>query len=57
MITIIKKGENKQSIIRLLNELKQKSHNTGFDAYKYCGVIRFEKSPIEIQKSMRDEWK
>ncbi len=56
MITVIKKGYKKHSILKLLKELKQKAYNKGFDAYKYCGAIQIAEDPLEIQKRMRDEW-
>ena len=39
-------------ILKMLGEKKKK----GIDAKKYCGVIKFGKSPADIQKQMRDDW-
>jgi len=53
MITVIKKGSDKSSYKRKLEEaLKTK----GVDTHKYCGVIRLNEDPLTIQKRMRDEW-
>ena len=53
MVTIIKKGFDKQNIQRLLANLKSKK---GLNAFKYCGTVKLEKEPMVIQKSLRDEW-
>ena len=29
----------------------------GFDAYKFCGAVKFNEDALDIQKRMRDEWK
>ena len=53
MVTVIKKGTDKEIINRLLKEaLKTK----GVDTRKYCGVIKLKEDPLVIQKRMRDEW-
>ena len=28
-----------------------------FNAYKYCGVIKWKIEPLKYQKELRDEWK
>lgn len=53
MVTVIKQGSSKASIEKLLKKLKSKK---GFDAKKYCGVIKLKANPLTIQKMMRDEW-
>ena len=53
MVTVIKKGSNKKEIEIALSKIKSKKK---FDAYKYCGTIKLEEDPLEIQKRMRDEW-
>jgi molybdate-binding protein len=53
MVTIIKKGAGKKEIQKIIENLNGKKN---FDAHKYCGKIILELSPIEIQKSLRDEW-
>lgn len=53
MVTIIKDGSSKAAIRNLLDKLKTKK---GFDAKKYSGIIKLKKSPLEIQKIIRNEW-
>ncbi len=53
MVTVIKKGSSKSVIIHLLQKLKIKQ---GFNAKKYCGVIKLKSSPLIIQKRLRNEW-
>lgn len=53
MTIIIKRSAGKEKLEQLLRSLQK----TGkLDAYKYCGTISLEKSPVEIQKQLRDEW-
>ncbi len=57
MVTTIKKGASKKEIQNLFKELEnRKKSNKGFDAYKFCGAVKFEEDALEIQKKMRDEW-
>jgi len=53
MVTIIKKGTNKKDLEKAFSNLKSKKK---FDAYKYCGTIKLNRDPLEIQERMRDEW-
>lgn len=53
MVTVIKKGTDKKEIEKALSSLKSKKK---FDAYKYCGTIKLNEDPLEIQKRMKDEW-
>lgn len=53
MVTVIKKGANKEELEKALSKLEKAKK---FDAYKYCGVIKLKEDPLEIQKKMRDEW-
>ena len=58
MVTIVKKGASKKEINNLFEKLIQESKiNKGFDAYKFCGKVKFKKDGLEIQKQLRDEWK
>ncbi|WP_158267573.1 hypothetical protein [Adhaeribacter arboris] len=54
MVTIIKRGTDKQEIEKILANLESTKK---FDAYKYCGVVKLDKDALDIQKIMRDEWK
>ena len=53
MVTVIKKGSNKKEIEEALSKLRSTKK---FDAYKYCGTVKLNEDPLEIQKKMRDEW-
>ncbi len=53
MVTIIKKGLDKQNIQKLLANLKTKK---GLNAFKFCGVVKLANDPLAIQKSLRNEW-
>ena len=55
MVTVIKKGSDKESFDQVLKELNQKE-NKGFNAKRFCGVIQFKEDPLLIQKRLRDEW-
>ncbi|MEQ8927115.1 MAG: hypothetical protein RLO81_14945 [Fulvivirga sp.] len=53
MVTVIKKGTNKE----IINKLLKKAFKTkGVDTHKYCGVIKLKEDSLVIQKRMRDEW-
>jgi len=55
MTVVIKRSlnTNKASIEKLLGKINK----TGkLNAFKYCGVLKLNESPIQIQKKMRDEW-
>jgi hypothetical protein len=56
MVTILKYGSKKEAIKRLLDRLNQQTESYGIDAYKYCGVIKLEVDPMDIQSKLRDEW-
>jgi hypothetical protein len=53
MVTIIKKGAAKEDMQKVLNNL---SVRQGFNAYKYCGVLKLDRDPLAIQKTLRSEW-
>jgi hypothetical protein len=53
MTTIIKSKATKASISEILGSLIVPGR---FHAFKYCGAFKLQKSPMEIQRSLRDEW-
>lgn len=53
MTIIIKPSTEADKIEKSIATLKRKGK---FDAHKYCGTIKLKKSPIDIQKQMRNEW-
>jgi hypothetical protein len=58
MVTTIKKGASKEEIYSLFEKLsKEFKVNKGFDAYKFCGTVKFKEDGLKIQKRLRDEWK
>ena len=57
MVTVVKKGASKEEINNLFQRLVQESTiNKGFDAYKFCGKVKFKEDGLKIQKRLRDEW-
>jgi len=56
MLLVINKKTKKEEVDKFIRESMKKS-NAGFDAKKYCGVIKLDKDPLEIQNEMRNEWK
>ncbi|MDX2002415.1 MAG: hypothetical protein SFW35_08280 [Chitinophagales bacterium] len=53
MVTVIKKGSDVRTIRKALTKLKP---GKGFDAKKYCGLLKLREDPLSIQKRLRDEW-
>jgi len=53
MTVVIKSSSDMDSILKILYELPKKGK---FKAHQFCGILKLDKSPLEIQKSMRDEW-
>jgi hypothetical protein len=57
MVTNIKRGATKEEIRALFERINESKSAKGFDAYKYCGKIKFKEDGLKIQKTLRDEWK
>ena len=55
MVVVLKKKAGKKGVEAIKKQIK-KLQRTGVNTKKYCGVIKLEKDPLEIQKEMRDEW-
>jgi len=55
MVTTLKYGTKKDSIVRLLSKLA-KSTTRGINARKYSGIITLVGDPLQIQKALRNEW-
>ncbi|KAF0239406.1 MAG: hypothetical protein FD183_1429 [Chitinophagaceae bacterium] len=53
---ILKTGASKKAIHIIEKKLFKKSRHKGFNAHKYNGVLNLNIDPLEIQKSLRDEW-
>uniref|UniRef100_UPI0040496825 hypothetical protein n=1 Tax=Gelidibacter sp. TaxID=2018083 RepID=UPI0040496825 len=56
MVSKIKKGATKKSILSLLEKLHTTTKSKGVDTHKFCGTIRLNKDGLAIQKSLRNEW-
>lgn len=57
MVTKIKRGASKEEILSIFSKLEENKNNRkGFDAYKFCGKVKFNEDGLDIQKKMRDEW-
>ncbi len=53
MTVVIKRSSDIKLIINVLNRMQR----TGkFKSKKHCGVLKLKRNPLDIQKSMRDEW-
>lgn len=58
MVTTIKRGATKDEIQSVFKKIASRSAKRGgFDAYKFCGTVKFNDDALEIQKRLRDEWK
>ena len=55
MVTVIKKGATKKMIAQRLATLYSNT-KAGFDARKFCGILKQEEDALSIQKRLRDEW-
>lgn len=53
MVTIIKKGTSKITILKLL---KKMNTGKGLDAFRFCGIIGIKDDALAIQKQLRNEW-
>jgi hypothetical protein len=57
MATVIKlKRDASEEELKKIQEQVARETKKGFDAYKYCGVIKLTEDPLEFQKRIRDEW-
>lgn len=56
MVTVIKRGSNKEEIAKGMKKLAKKSPKKGFDAQKFCGILKINEDALVIQKRLRDEW-
>jgi hypothetical protein len=57
MTTTLRKGSTEEEFARLLEDLNSRAKaKGGLDAKKYCGSLKMDIDPLEIQKDLRDEW-
>ena len=57
MVTKIKKGATKDPINAAFEKLASRPKKKGFDAYKFCGTMKFNKDALKIQQQLGVEWK
>jgi hypothetical protein len=57
MVAILKSGESKKNMQKLMEQLSKKKSSKSFDAKKFCGVLKLKKDPLVLQKELRNEWK
>lgn len=53
MVSILKKGASKQDLVALKARINKK---LVLDLRKFCGILKLQEDPLEIQKKLRDEW-
>jgi hypothetical protein len=54
MVTTIKKGTSREKILQTLKNRQIRIKSP--DVKKYCGIIKLEEDPLELQKKLRNEW-
>lgn len=54
MITKISKKDSKEEIKKHLEKIERhKSRDKGFDAYKFCGAVKFKEDGLSFKKDER----
>ena len=56
MVAILKHGDNKENMLKLMEELSKNRKRKSIDVHKYCGTITLKEDALSIQKRLRDEW-
>ena len=54
MVSILRKGATRQEQLAIKARLQKKQ---SLDIRKFCGILKLQEDPMEIQKQLRDEWK
>lgn len=54
MVSILKKGASQQEQVAIKASLRKKP---ALDISKFCGILKLQEDPLEIQKQLRNEWK
>ena len=55
MVTIINKNTSVEEVRKKLGGAADKSQKQ-FDAFRFCGKVKFNQNRQVIQKSLRNEW-
>lgn len=53
MVVVVK---DKKDISKAKKAIAERQPEKKFDAYKFCGALKVNEDPQEIQKRLRDEW-
>ncbi len=56
MVTILKKGSDKNTIDSIFKKLRKGKSKKGLDAGKYAGTVKLKEEGLALQKRLRDEW-
>lgn len=56
MIAILKPGSTQLRISELWEQFNAKKKGKGIEAKKFCGVLKLEEDPLDMQKRLRNEW-
>jgi len=56
MVAVLKRGDDKSRMRRLLEEIRKRGKQKGVAVQKYCGTIKLKDDALSIQKKLRDEW-
>ena len=56
MVTTLKKNASKEFIDKLWEKLSTAKRSKGVKTLAYCGKIKLQIDPLEMQKKLRDEW-
>lgn len=54
MVSILKRGASQQEQLAIKARLRKKPV---LDIRKFCGILKLQEDPLEIQKQLRSEWK
>jgi hypothetical protein len=50
MVAVLKQGDNKKNMLKLLDELLKRRKRKGVNVRKYCGTIKLKEDALTIQK-------
>lgn len=56
MVTIVKHGSSNSLLQKILQKMRNQASGKKLDAKKFCGSIKLKNDPLQIQRTLRDEW-
>lgn len=56
MTIVLRQGDTKKNMQKLLDKLIKNRKARRVDVHKYCGTINLKDDALTIQKKMRSEW-